>query len=57
MAEKIIDFKERQKKIYEMCQCCGQLTKVRKETMVQERIEGIGQLCWQCYVKIQQGLI
>ena len=40
MAEKIIDFKERQKEIYEMCQCCGQLTKVRKETMVQERIEG-----------------
>lgn len=42
---------EPKKTEYEICACCGKVTKVKKSTPIEFRdnyIEGAGQLCVQC---------
>lgn len=60
MKEKVINFKEKQEEVYEVCQCCKCLTTIRRDTPIQERIgyiEGAGQVCLECYKEIQRDQI
>ncbi len=45
---------EKHDDVYEKCIICGQTTKVKKSTDVNERtyyIKGCGQLCKDCYIE------
>ena len=60
MKEKVINFKENQAEVYEVCQCRKCLTTSRKDMPIQERIgyiERVGQVCLECYKEIQKDQI
>ncbi len=55
----IMDLQTMSEDDFETCICCGELTKVRKDTPVEARacyVEGAGQLRGECYLKIYGSL-
>lgn len=58
---KIIDFfnKRKEKTPYEYCVICKCKTHIKKEQHIEKRygyIEGIGQLCFDCYKDLENNL-
>lgn len=57
MMSKIISLFKKKEDLYETCVICKCKTNIKRNQPIEERfgyIEGVGQLCYECYKEIKQ---